>query len=105
LALTLHVHLREAAAPGPSGVAAALVPSGAATAISSAERLARDFPAFGHLTHVASHLFLRLGRWHDAVQVNLAALEADRADVERCLWAVRPHTLNPKPSGRCARTP
>jgi hypothetical protein len=37
----------------------------------------------GHLTHMPGHLYIRLGRWHDAVTTNQAALRADEAGVKR----------------------
>lgn len=39
---------------------------------------------FGHLAHMPSHTFVRIGRWHDAVIANLAAHGADVADAEHC---------------------
>ena len=41
------------------------------------------YPSMGHLVHMPSHTYLRLGRWHDAVTSNVAALEADEASVRR----------------------
>jgi len=38
----------------------------------------------GHLAHMPSHTFVRIGRWHDAVTANLAAYKADVADAQHC---------------------
>jgi hypothetical protein len=37
----------------------------------------------GHLSHMPSHTYLRVGRWHDAVVSNEQALAADEAIVKR----------------------
>ncbi len=39
---------------------------------------------FGHLLHMPSHLFVRLGRYADAAAANVAALAADRALSDAC---------------------
>jgi hypothetical protein len=49
-----------------------------ATALDSAQRLAAVAPGVGHLVHMPSHIYLRVGRYHDAVLANAAAVEADR---------------------------
>jgi tetratricopeptide (TPR) repeat protein len=36
-------------------------------------------PAAGHLVHMPSHIYLRIGRYADAVDVNIQAVKADRA--------------------------
>jgi hypothetical protein len=38
----------------------------------------------GHLMHMASHTFVRIGRWHDAVVSNANAHAADVADAAHC---------------------
>lgn len=48
-------------------------------ALASAERIGTLAPAVGHLVHMPSHIFLRVGRYHDAVRANRAAVESDRA--------------------------
>ncbi|PSJ36870.1 hypothetical protein C7I55_24480 [Sphingomonas deserti] len=48
-----------------------------------AERLGRLAPAASHLVHMPSHTFFGVGRYRDAAEVNLAAMEADRAFVAR----------------------
>jgi tetratricopeptide (TPR) repeat protein len=47
--------------------------------LAAAERLATIAPNAGHLVHMPAHLYLRLGRYHDAVQANRAAIMADAA--------------------------
>ena len=49
-----------------------------AAALASAERLPAIAPGVGHLVHMPSHVYLRLGRYHDAVGSNQAAVTADQ---------------------------
>lgn len=66
-AIHLYIHLLEASA----------TPERAETA---ADRLARPLvPAAGHLVHMPGHLYYRLGRFGDAMRVNVAAAKADEA--------------------------
>ena len=39
--------------------------------------------SFGHLTHMASHVYYRVGRWHDGVAVNRRSVEIDTRDAAR----------------------
>jgi tetratricopeptide (TPR) repeat protein len=48
-----------------------------------AERLGRMAPAASHLVHMPSHTFYGVGRYRDAAAVNVQAIAADRAFVER----------------------
>ena len=48
-----------------------------------AERLGRVAPAASHLVHMPSHTFYGIGRYEDAAAVNVRAIAADRAFVER----------------------
>ncbi len=48
-------------------------------ALESAEKLGALAPIVGHLVHMPSHIFFRLGRYRDAVLANQAAVQADRA--------------------------
>jgi len=52
-------------------------------AVPYAERLGRIAPAASHLVHMPSHTFYGVGRYRDAAAVNVAAIAADRAYVER----------------------
>ncbi|MGB2816780.1 MAG: hypothetical protein WBC37_06125 [Burkholderiaceae bacterium] len=49
-----------------------------ANALASADRIGTLAPAVGHLVHMPSHIYLRVGRYHDAVLANAAAVESDR---------------------------
>jgi tetratricopeptide (TPR) repeat protein len=60
----LYIHLVEAG-PNP------------ARGIPSADRIGKLTPKAGHLVHMASHIYVRVGRYHDAVTVNERASEAD----------------------------
>jgi tetratricopeptide (TPR) repeat protein len=45
----------------------------------AADRLGKLMPGAGHLVHMPSHIYWRVGRYADAVAVNTAAVQADRA--------------------------
>jgi len=45
----------------------------------AADRLRALMPGAGHLVHMPSHIYWRVGRYADAVTANRAAVEADRA--------------------------
>ena len=51
-------------------------------AILAANRLAALAPNAGHLVHMPSHLYLRIGRYHDAAELNRKAIAVDRAYIE-----------------------
>ena len=65
-AIHLYIHAVEAS-PQPARAEAA------------ADRLARLTPGAGHLVHMPSHIYWRVGRYADALRTNQAAVEADRA--------------------------
>ncbi len=48
-------------------------------AVAAAEELIDMVPGSGHLVHMPSHIFIRVGRYEDAAASNMAAIEADRA--------------------------
>ncbi|HSH09009.1 MAG TPA: hypothetical protein VK995_01385 [Oceanipulchritudo sp.] len=48
-------------------------------AVPAADRLRTLVPGSGHLVHMPSHIFIRVGRYADAVDDNKAAVEVDRA--------------------------
>jgi tetratricopeptide (TPR) repeat protein len=60
----LYIHLVEAG-PDP------------AKGLPSADRIGKLTPKAGHLVHMASHIYVRVGRYQDAVTVNERAAEAD----------------------------
>jgi tetratricopeptide (TPR) repeat protein len=64
-ALHLYIHAVEAS-PDPKRAEAA------------ADRLLPLMPGAGHVVHMPSHIYWRVGRYADAVAVNTAAVEADR---------------------------
>lgn len=67
----LYIHLLESSATPERAEAAA-------------DRLARPLvPAAGHLVHMPGHLYYQLGRFGDAMRVNVAAAKADEAYLRR----------------------
>src|SRR5581483_5172608 len=64
-ALHLYIHAVEASA-NPS------------RALGAADRLRHLVPACGHLVHMPSHIDVLTGRWSEAIEANLRAIEADR---------------------------
>src|SRR5262245_19074078 len=65
-ALHLYIHAVEASrAPGRAEAAA--------------DRLRKQMPGAGHMVHMPSHIYWRVGRYEDAVAVNSAAVKADKA--------------------------
>jgi tetratricopeptide (TPR) repeat protein len=71
MALHLHIHAVEAS-QNPE------------RAVPSAERLGRVVPGAGHLVHMPSHIFFRVGRYADAVDANLRAVEVDEDYITQC---------------------
>ena len=47
-------------------------------AVPAADRLCSLVPGSGHLVHMPSHIYVRVGRYADAVTSNVAAVDADR---------------------------
>jgi tetratricopeptide (TPR) repeat protein len=54
-------------------------------AIPSAEKLASLMPAAGHIVHMPSHIYIRVGRYKDAVESNQKAILADEDYISQCL--------------------
>ncbi|MBN8248954.1 MAG: hypothetical protein J0L84_16115 [Verrucomicrobia bacterium] len=50
----------------------------------AADRLRFAVPAAGHLAHMPSHIDMRVGRYHEAVEANVRAARADRDYVRHC---------------------
>jgi hypothetical protein len=67
----LHIHLVEAG-PNPE------------QAERSADSLAKFAPAAGHLVHMPSHIYVRVGRYHDASTANELASKADEIYLAQC---------------------
>jgi tetratricopeptide (TPR) repeat protein len=64
-ALHLYIHAVEAGPDPTRGEVAA-------------DRLLPLMPGAGHIVHMPSHIYLRIGRYADAVDVNVQAVKADR---------------------------
>lgn len=71
LALHLHIHALEASQQPER-------------AIASADRLGGTVPGAGHLIHMPSHLFFRVGRYRDAIDANLKAVAVDEDYISQC---------------------
>lgn len=52
--------------------------------IASADRLAKLVPGSGHLVHMPSHIYIRVGRYHDSAIANQRAIEIDQDYVTQC---------------------
>jgi tetratricopeptide (TPR) repeat protein len=53
-------------------------------ALPSAKRLAEIAPGAGHLVHMPSHIYLRVGHYHDATLANEEAVKADQSYIAQC---------------------
>ena len=53
-------------------------------AVPSADRLGSLMPAAGHLVHMPSHIYIRVGRYKDAVESNQNAILADEDYISQC---------------------
>ena len=71
LALHLYIHALEAS-------------SNAAKAERAADRLANLVPGSGHLVHMPSHIYFRVGRYQDSALANIRAAEVDEAYIAQC---------------------
>ena len=47
-------------------------------AVACAERLASLMPGAGHIVHMPAHIYIRVGRWADAIESNKHAVHADQ---------------------------
>jgi tetratricopeptide (TPR) repeat protein len=52
--------------------------------LAAADRLMKLVPGSGHLVHMASHIYIRTGRYHDAVLSNQWGIKADNAYAAIC---------------------
>ncbi len=50
----------------------------------AADRLRDLVPGAGHLVHMPAHVYLRVGRYHDASEVNVKAAAADESYISQC---------------------
>src|SRR5690606_19392450 len=53
-----------------------------ARALPCAERLAALMPGAGHLVHMPGHIYIRVGRYGDAIEANLHATHADETYIQ-----------------------
>src|SRR3989475_2445653 len=60
-------------------------------AVPCAERLAALMPGAGHLVHMPAHIYIRVGRYADAIAANEHAVHADEVFIE----GQKPHGLYP----------
>jgi tetratricopeptide (TPR) repeat protein len=51
-------------------------------ALPMAERLADLMPGAGHLVHMPGHIYVRVGRYEDAIQANVHAVHADETYIQ-----------------------
>jgi tetratricopeptide (TPR) repeat protein len=51
-------------------------------AVPCAERLARLMPGVGHMVHMPAHIYIRVGRYADAVRSNVHAIHTDEMFIE-----------------------
>jgi tetratricopeptide (TPR) repeat protein len=51
-------------------------------AVACAERLASLMPGAGHLVHMPAHIYIRVGRFNDAIEINQHAVHADQTYFE-----------------------
>eukprot|EP00878_Enallax_costatus_P014401 GHUV01015061.1.p1 GENE.GHUV01015061.1~~GHUV01015061.1.p1 ORF type:complete len:401 (+),score=88.02 GHUV01015061.1:159-1361(+) len=91
-ALHLHIHLAEAGSPLAEPRPEA---ESAHRAVESAHMLNDINPQNGHLVHMPSHIFLRVGLYKEAVTVNRAAYDFDLARGQQCITPYLPeHNVN-----------
>lgn len=53
-------------------------------AVASADALGPLMPSAGHIVHMPSHIYIRVGRYQDAVKVNQKAILADEDYISQC---------------------
>jgi tetratricopeptide (TPR) repeat protein len=53
-------------------------------AVPSADRLGPMMPGAGHLVHMPSHIYIRVGRYDDAASANTKAIAADEDYIAQC---------------------
>ncbi len=68
--------------------------------VASADKLASLMPGAGHIVHMPSHIYIRVGRYLDAVKVNQSAILADEDYIAQCFsqglypLAYYPHNIH-----------
>ncbi len=53
-------------------------------AVASADKLGQLVPGAGHLVHMPSHIYIRVGRYADATEANRRAIAADEDYITQC---------------------
>ena len=53
-------------------------------AVASADKLTYLMPGAGHMVHMPGHIYMRVGRYKDAVEANLAAILVDEDYISQC---------------------
>ncbi len=53
-------------------------------AIASADQLGALMPGAGHLVHMPSHIYMRVGRYADSYDANILAVQADKGYITQC---------------------
>src|SRR5207253_8334373 len=51
-------------------------------ALACAERVAGLMPGDGHMVHMAAHIYIRVGRYNDAIESNVHAVHTDETYIE-----------------------
>jgi hypothetical protein len=69
-AIHYYIHLVEAARPE--------------LAVAAADRLGPLMPGAGHMVHMPSHIYMRVGRYADASRANIEAIAADEDYLAQC---------------------
>ncbi|MDO6819801.1 M48 family metallopeptidase [Zobellia sp. 1_MG-2023] len=68
--------------------------------VKSADKLASLMPGAGHIVHMPSHIYIRVGRYLDAVKTNQTAIVADEDYISQCFsqglypLAYYPHNIH-----------
>ncbi|CAM4233898.1 tetratricopeptide repeat protein [Zobellia roscoffensis] len=68
--------------------------------VKSADKLASLMPGAGHIVHMPSHIYIRVGRYLDAVKTNQTAIAADEGYIAQCFsqglypLAYYPHNIH-----------
>lgn len=52
--------------------------------LAAARRLEGEVPGAGHLVHMPSHIYMNLGRYHEATEANVRAVASDQDYITQC---------------------
>jgi tetratricopeptide (TPR) repeat protein len=86
IAALRHVMLRNPDHPGANHLFIHAVEAGPnpELGLPAADRLLHFAPQAGHLVHMPSHIYMRVGQYHEASRANELAVAADRSYVQTC---------------------